>query len=183
MKQIAILGSIIIAASLSRFIPHPMNFAPLGAMALFGAAYFSNKQLGFLVPFLAWFASDLVLNNVFYNQYFADFALFTPGAFWIYGSMAAIFAIGAGLLRKITLPRLFVGSLSASVVFFVLSNFGVWMAGMGYPMTLAGLEACYIAALPFFVNTLLGDLFYSLVLFGLYEALLASHLVPSRPRP
>lgn len=174
-KRILILAAIIAAAALTRLIPHPMNFAPLGAMALFGSAYLSRNGMGLLVTMAAWLLSDLLLNNFVYPG--DGFTLFTQGAVFIYGSIALIYALGSVLLKKVSLPRMAAGSLGASVIFFVVSNLGVWVTGTMYPMTIDGLMACYAAAIPFFQNTLMGDLFYATILFLLYERYLKSQLV------
>lgn len=179
-KRIFILGAIIIGAALTRLIPHPMNFAPLGAMALFGSAYLSKNSIGLVATMMAWFISDLVLNNFVYAA--SGFTLFTEGSVFIYGSIVLIYLLGKGLLKEVTLPRMLGGSLGASVIFFLLSNFGVWMSGYGYPMTAEGLVACYVAAVPFFQNTLFGDLFYAAVLFMLYERYFKSQLITDKVR-
>ena len=80
------------------------------------------------------------------------------------------------------MPKMLAGSLGASVIFFVLSNLGVWLSEQGYPLTMGGLVACYTMALPFFQNTLIGDLFYALVLFLIYERYLKSMMVPDKLR-
>lgn len=178
-KKIIIIALIILAAAFSRLIPHPLNFAPLGAMALFGAAYFGRKGLGLLMTMLAWFASDLILNNFVYPSTAGEFVIYTQGAFYIYAPIVIIYAGGTLLLQRVTLPRVILGSLAASVVFFAISNFGVWMSGMMYPISLDGLWACYAAALPFFKNTLAGDLFFSAVLFIAYERIFRSRLQPA----
>ena len=176
-KTIAILG-IIVAAALTRLIPHPMNFAPLGAMALFGSAYLGRKGLGLLVTMIAWMISDLILNNIVYPS--SGFTFFTDGAVFIYGSIALIYLLGTKLLSKVTLSRMLGGSLAASVIFFAVSNFGVWMGGLMYPMTSEGLIACYAAAMPFFQNTLAGDLIYSIALFMLFEKIFKSQLISKK---
>lgn len=165
-------------ASLLRFIPIAPNFAPLGAMALFGAAYFGNKGWGLLVALLAWFASDLILNNFVYPS--DGFTVFTFFGFFSYLSVILIYGWGALMLRKMTGPRMIAGSLGASMIFFVVSNFGVWAEGFMYPLTLEGLMTCYTAGVPFFKNTLAGDLFYSGVLFLLYERYLRSQLMTKK---
>lgn len=147
-----------------------MNFAPLGAMALFGAAYFGKRGAGLLWIMIAWFVSDLVLNNFIYSTQ-SEFSFFTEGAIFIYGSIALIFVLGKLLLKKISVGRMLIGSISASVIFFMVSNFGVWVQGYLYPLTWEGLVMCYTAALPFFQNTLTGDLLYSGLLFVAYENL------------
>lgn len=169
------MSTIVIVAAATRLIPHPMNFAPLGAMALFGAAYFGKRGLGLLLTMGAWFLSDLFLNNFVYSMG-AGFTLFTPGSFFIYGSIALIFLLGSSFLKQITLPRLLGGSLMASAIFFIVSNFGVWMQGTMYPMTGTGLVACYAAAVPFLKFTILGDLCYSGVLFIAYERIFKEQL-------
>ncbi len=176
-KKILILSLIIVGAALTRLIPHPMNFAPLGAMALFGSAYLGRKGLGLLVTMLSWMLSDLVLNNLVYTAQSSGFVLFTEGSVFIYGSIVLIYLLGTGVLKKVTAPRMLVGSLGASIIFFLLSNFGVWVQGY-YPMDTAGLIACYTAAIPFFKFTIAGDLFYSGILFLLYERILRTSLIP-----
>lgn len=169
-----IIAAIIIVAAATRLIPHPMNFAPLGALALFGSAHLGRKGIGLGVVFLAWFISDLLLNNFVYAA--EGFTLFTSGSVFIYGSIVLIFLIGRLLLTKVTLPRVLGGALSASIIFFILSNLGVWFTGTMYPMTFDGLIACYTAAIPFFHNTLTGDLFYSGLMFLAYQAYMRSSL-------
>lgn len=168
-KRFLILSGLILAAAISRLIPHPYNFAPIGAMSLMGAAYFSDKKFSFILPFIAMFVSDLLINNILYASYFQGFTLFTPGAGWVYGAIALIVLAGIFLLKKVTLPRVIVGSLSASVIFFIVSNFGVWLSDPDYPLTISGLLLCYEMAIPFFHNTVLGDLVYCSVLFGGFE--------------
>lgn len=174
-KNIFIVAAIILVAAVTRLIPHPMNFAPLGAMALFGSAYLGRKGLGLLITMLAWLASDFILNNFVYS-FSSETVFFTQGAPFIYGSIILIYLMGSQVLKKINLTRMVGGSLAASVIFFVFSNFGVWFSGTMYPMTIEGLEACYLAAIPFFTNTLAGDLFYAGALFLLYERVFKTQL-------
>lgn len=155
-------------AALTRLLPHPDNFTPISAMALFGAAYFSQQWRMLAVPFLALFASDLILNNVIYRQYYTEFTFIT--SWWIYVAFALVMLIGWALLRqKVTPGRLLAASLSASALFFVVTNFSTWLDSGMYPQTPAGLAACFAAGLPFLKNTVLGDLFFSGVMFGAYE--------------
>ena len=172
-KRILIVSGVILAAALTRLFPHPLNFAPLGAMSLFGAAYLSDKKFAFILPMVAMFISDLFINNIMYASYYNDFTLFTPGFGWIYGSIAVIVIIGLVFLKKVTLPRVIGSSLIASIAFFVISNFGVWLSDPDYPLNFAGLLLCYDMALPFFKNTIMGDFVYSIVLFGGFEFALA----------
>ena len=168
-KTTYILAAFVVFAALSRLLPHAYNFTPLGAIALFGAAYFTERKWALLVPLAAVFFSDLILNNVMYAAYHDGFTWLTGGFIYLYGSIALIFILGYYLLRKVTLPRVIGGAFAASLIFFIVSNFGVWLSGQMYPLTAEGLIACYTAGIPFFHNTLAGNLIYSGVLFGGFE--------------
>lgn len=148
-------GMVFIAATI-RFLPHPPNFAPIAAMALFGGAYFNKKVFAFVVPLAALFLTDLLLG--FHNTMWA-----------VYLSFAIIVVLGIIMLRKKSVIRVMLASISASVLFFILTNFAFWATDTLYPTTLSGLAACYTAAIPFFHNTLVGDLFFTGMLFGLFE--------------
>lgn len=166
-----LVGGMVFLAAMSRLLPHPPNFTPIGGMALFGAAYFSRKYLAFLVPFLAFWISDLVLNNVVYAAYFEGFMWFSQPFLWSAVAMLLIVGVGSVLLKKVNPKMLMGASLLASVLFFLISNFGVWASGMMYPMTAEGLMAAYVAGVPYFGYTIAGDLVYTAVLFGGFELL------------
>ncbi len=168
-KTFYIIAGFIAFAALARLLPHAYNFTPLGAIALFGAAYFKNKKWALIIPIAALWMSDLILNNVMYAAYYDGFAWFTGGFFYIYGAFAMIVILGYYLLKKVTLPRVIGGAFGASVIFYVVSNFGVWLSSPMYPLTVEGLIACYTAAIPFFHNTLAGNIVYCGVLFGGFE--------------
>jgi hypothetical protein len=148
-----VLIMMILAAALTRLIPHPPNFAPIGALALFGGAYLSDKRFAFLVPFAAMLLSDLILGFYAHME-------------WVYGSFGLIVCVGLGLQSRRRAGWIAGASLSSSVLFFAITNFGVWAGGSLYAKGFAGLMACYVAAIPFFGNTVRGDGFYSLILFG-----------------
>lgn len=147
------LIAMILAAAVSRLIPHPYNFAPIGALALFGGAQFADKRLAFLVPAAALFLSDLVIGLYSHME-------------WVYLNFALTVCLGLWLRQRRGALRIAAASLAASVLFFVVTDLGVWLNDALYAKSLAGLLACYAAAIPFFGNTLLGDGFYCLVLFG-----------------
>ena len=157
------LASIILIAAFSRLIPHPYNFTPIAAMALFGGAYFTNKKWAFAIPLLAMFVSDVSL--AFIN----NFMLFDVMRLVVYGCFIIITCLGLLLQNKIKPLSIIGTSLVGSILFFAVTNFAVWATGLTYPMNSTGLIACYTAALPFFQNTLLGDLIYCGVLFGSFE--------------
>jgi hypothetical protein len=166
--RFGVISMLILLAALSRLIPHPANFAPIGGMALFGAAWYSKRHWAFIIPIASMWISDLILNNVVYGQYFDGFVWFYSGSLFTYGAFALIVLFGMFTLKKIRIPRLIVSALGASVIFFLVSNFGVWLSAGMYPHTVAGLEACYVAGIPFFKNTIAGDLVYSAILFGAF---------------
>ncbi|MAV00347.1 MAG: hypothetical protein CMC37_02040 [Flavobacteriaceae bacterium] len=141
-REIVILLFIIIAAVI-RLIPHPPNFAPITAMALFSGLNFQNKKLAYAIPILAMIVSDLFLG--FYSI-----------SIFVYLSFIAITYIGT-TIKSINVSNIFLSSL----LFFIITNLGVWI--LGYPMTIEGLLTCFTLALPFFGYALAGDLFFSLL--------------------
>lgn len=158
----------VLLAAFARILPHPVNFTPLGAMALFGAAAFTSRVAAVALPLIAYWISDLFLNQIVYAAYYDGFVWFTPGFGWMYGAMILTSVIGFAVLRRVTVGRVIGASLLTSTAFFLITNFGVWSGSALYPQTFAGLTACYIAAIPFFQNALAGDLFFSAALFSAY---------------
>lgn len=188
--QFIIVALMIVVAAISRLIPHPPNFTPIGGMALFGAAYFAKKYWAFIIPIFALWFSDLLMNNTIYSQYYEGFTWFGYINMWVYIPMILITLFGIQFLKKIKPIKLIGAAFAASIIFFLVSNFGVWMTGLTYPKTFAGLIACYGAGIPFisnfngaehffFLNTVAGDLFYTAALFGSYELIKSIALKPA----
>lgn len=149
------LVGMILAAAMTRLLPHPPNFAAIGATALFGGVQLESKPAAFAVPLVAMILSDVLLGFGFH-----------PVLPFVYGSFALIVCVGR-LVRRRRSPLTIGGAaLTGSVLFFVVTNLGVWLEGDLYPRTLSGLVTCYVAALPFFGNTLAGDAVYTVLLFG-----------------
>jgi hypothetical protein len=163
------LISLVILAAFSRLIPHMPNFSPLGAVALFSAAYFSKKWQALFIPIAAVWLSDLVINNVIYAEYNPTFTFFTEGFYWTYGSYILIALVGMQLFKKVTPSRVLGGALASTLIFFFVSNLGCYFFDPLYSSDFAGLVNCYIAGIPFVKATFLGDLFYATLLFGAYE--------------
>ncbi len=159
-----VLAVMILLAALSRLLPHPPNFSPVEAIALFGGAYFASRAWALLVPLAAMLVSDLVLASTLGSSY----AGYIGGiSFWsVYACIALSTALGFGLRGKVGGARLLGYSLAGSVLFFVATNFGAWLASPFYPQTAAGLGAAYVAGIPFFQWTVLGTLAYAAILFG-----------------
>ncbi len=153
----------VLAAIALRLLPHPWNVTPLGAMFLFSGATFRSKRDSLLVPLVALLVSDYAVIHFLYHGKYPWFSPYTWLGFVLVG------LIGWTLRSKIAWVRVGVASITGSVVFFLVSNFEVWVDWKLYPHTLAGLLNCYVAALPFFRNSLLGDLAYAALMFGSYQ--------------
>ena len=145
-----LVASIIILAILSRLVPHPPNFAPITGIALFSSKKLNNKLFSVFLPIIPLFISDLFIGISFINIF-------------VYLSFILIYFLGS-ISPKIDAKTVFL----SSVMFFILTNLGVWY--LGYPKNIEGLITCFTLAVPFFVNTILGDLFYSFILFKSYKA-------------
>lgn len=146
------------------FMSHIPNFTAINAIALFCGAYISNRYAALLVVIFSVWVGDLFINHL----YTGHWSIFYPGFYWQYASYLLITLLGVTLQSKVSSIRLASTCLASSFLFFILSNFGVWVSGL-YPLTLNGLMTCYIAAIPFFKNTIISDLFFSMVLFGSVE--------------
>lgn len=165
----ALIAGIIVISAALRMVPHPMNFAPIGALALFGGAYFSSKRAALTVPLLSIFAGDM----------FTGFHRLIP---YVYASFLVNVAIGFWLRRNKSALRIGGATLAGALQFFLISNFALWASSIGnYPKNPAGLVECYLAGVPLFWNTLGGDAFYVAVLFGIMA--LAKKRFPSLREP
>jgi uncharacterized membrane protein len=151
--RFAVLIGMIVVATASRLIPHPANFTPLTAMALFGGACFTDKRAAFLVPLIGLFLSDLLLG----------FYTLMPV---VYGAFALSVCLGFSLRGQRNAFQVASTTIVGAVLFFILTNFGVWAFEPLYPKTMVGLAECYALAIPFFWNTLLSSMLYSAILFG-----------------
>lgn len=149
------LTLIFVVAIILRLIPHLPNFVPITALALFAGVYFSGP-LAYLLPLLAMISTDIFLG-------------FHSTMLFVYCSIILSVFIGQ-LARKKKNPLIILGAtLTSSILFFLITNFGVWLTTNWYPATLAGLILCFQMAIPFFRNSLSGDFFYAIIFFGSYE--------------
>ncbi|GAC1662906.1 MAG: hypothetical protein NVS9B4_17120 [Candidatus Acidiferrum sp.] len=146
-----------------RVVPHPWNFAPIGATALFSGAVIKDKRLALLIPLAALFAGDILIG----------FHKLIP---FVYVSFVVSVAIGFFLRDGRSIGRIGLAVLLGAIQFFVVTNFAVWLLLDSYPRTGPGLAACYVAGIPYFWNTLAGDLLYSALLFGSFA--LAERIFP-----
>ena len=156
-KQFGVIALLILLATLSRLIEHPLNFVPISAIILFGTAHFKEKWQVFLIPLFATLISDILISGWYFN-------------IWIYTSYFLILLFGVKLYSKeISISNMLGGTVGASLIFFIISNFGAWLSM--YPFNFDGLLSCYINAIPFYHNTLGSNLFYAAILFGSYDIL------------
>jgi hypothetical protein len=165
-RTLLALALIVLAAAL-RLAPHPWNFTPVGAMALFSGAVVRDRRLAFIFPLVALFAGDV----------FIGFHKLIP---IVYASFLVNVAIGLWLRERRSIARIGLATLFGAIQFFIVTNFAVWQFLGSYPRTAAGLVACYIAGLPFFWNTLAGDALYAALLFGSFA--LAERFSPALQR-
>jgi hypothetical protein len=162
-RTLLILSLILLAAAL-RVAPHPWNFTPVGAMALFSGAVIRDRRLAFLVPVLAMAAGDA----------FGGFNILSP---LVYASFLLSVAIGRFLRDNRSFARIGGATFLGSLQFFLITNLADWAFLGSYPHTADGLLACYISGIPFFWNTLASDGLYATLLFGGFA--LVEHLVPA----
>jgi hypothetical protein len=163
LRSILAAAMIILAAAV-RILPHPWNFTPIGAMALFSGAMLRDRRIAFLFPLAALFAGDL----------FVGLHLLIPV---VYASFLLSVLIGTSLSNRRSILRIGGAVFLGALQFFLITNFAVWEVFDTYPHTPSGLVACYIAGLPLFGNTLAGDAIYATLLFGAFA--LAEHLFPA----
>lgn len=164
-RTLLALATIVIAAVL-RAVPHPWNFTPIGAMALFSGALIKDRRLAFAFPLLALFAGDIFSG-------FYKIAMMLV----VYASFSVSVAIGFLLRDRRTVAPISLATLLGAFQFFVIVDLGFWALGSSYPRTAQGLIACYVAAIPTFWSMLAGDALYATLLFGGYA--LAERFIPA----
>lgn len=174
MKNIFAIFGVIVSAVLLRLFPHVPNFAPIGAMALFGGVYL-NKKYAIGIIFLSMLLSDYLLlyihpfsgNVLTFSRLYPLSALFHATTLYVYGSFFLYILIGMWLKNHWSVQNIMLASLVSSLLFFLITNFGVWAGGM-YSRNLTGLWESYLMGLPFLRPTVFGDLFYNGLFFGGY---------------
>jgi hypothetical protein len=162
---------IILLAAISRLIPHPPNFAPIASLAIFGGTVISNKKYALILPLGA-----LLLSDVLFQLFTTTPGFYDISQTFVYGAFILITFL-ATKIKKANTTNILFACLWSGAIFFILSNFGVWLTGVYYPKTITGLMECYAAAIPFYKNELFGNMllntfmsnvFFTAVLFGAY---------------
>ncbi len=174
-----LLITLIVAAMLSRLIPHAPNFTAVIAVGLFAGFSLKGNLKAFLVPLIALWLSDLLINNIIYASYSEGFIFATKGFGWIYAGMIMAVIIGRLGISRLKITPLVASGISASLVFYLITNFGSWFGQPLYAQSFPGLISSYVAGLPFLLNQVLGTAFYGAILFGA-AYLWRSKLVPQK---
>ncbi len=174
-KQLVFIAAgLILLAAVSRLIPHPPNFAPIASLAIFGGTVINNKKYALILPLGA-----LLLSDILFELFTSTKGFYDISQTFVYGAFILITFLATKIKTASTKNILF-ACLWSSAIFFILSNFGVWLTGVFYPKTLAGLMQCYTAAIPFYkneffgnmlLNTFMSNIFYTAVLFGAYAVI------------
>lgn len=162
---------LILLVALLRILPHPPNVTPVAAIALFGGAYLS-RRFALLYPLMIMVFSDLILNPLL------GVPLILPESLFVYGSFLITGFLGLWCRSRRHIGVLYLASVVSSVQFFILTNFGTWLVSGMYSKDIAGLLQCYTMAIPFFRNSLVGDLVWVSLLLGAHR--LSRRLVPVR---
>lgn len=161
LNNIAIASILIALAITTRLIPHPWSFTCVGSVLLFSVFYFKNKSfIHVLTPMAIMLISDLFL-LYFYNKPFAGLGIYL--CWLVYIPTSSI------LIKKIQAKNIAIAGISGATLFFITSNFLVWVGGTMYPMSISGLITCYTAGIPFYLNAIAGNLVWSAIIFGVYE--------------
>lgn len=165
-------GLLIVAAAFTRVFPHAPNFTAIGAMAIFGGSVIKDKKLAFLLPLGALLLSDVCL-----QLFTSTKGFYGTTQYFVYAAFLIITTL-ATLMKKRSVANIALAAIWSGVIFFVLSNLGVWASSDYYPKTLSGLSACFAAAIPFYkneffgnfvLNAIMGNAFYSVLLFSAYS--------------
>ena len=156
--------SLILILAFARLIPHPPNFTPIIAVALISGYFFKNINLSLLILLVAMLLSDLFIG-------------FYENMIFVYASLLLITFVFHKISKKINYKNLFIYCFAGSLIFFIVSNFGVWVLGspgvldVAYERNLSGLTECYILAIPFFGNTFLSTLIFAYPGIFIYKSL------------
>jgi hypothetical protein len=195
-NKFLIIFSLIGIAGLSRLLPHPWNFTPMTGITLLSASLVNTRWKSFILPLLVWIITDHLVNMLIYNKGLLDFSyFFTTTALGVYVSMVLIWAVGSWLRTNIRVSSVLAASLSSSLIFYLVSNTFVFIGNPFYSQDVNGWLKCLAMGIPFyksnfgiffgsfFFNGILGDLFYTGLLFSAYSLLVNKSLRLNKLRP
>jgi hypothetical protein len=182
LKGFIIISIYILVIALSKLIPHTENFSAITGMVIFGGFMFGRQKNFFLITIVALFFTDFIFNNYVHPEYFphrTGLVFFSGYMIWVYLSYALIILLASFFLRKFSYLKLFSTAIAGSIVFYLITNFA-WL----YPATLysrdfAGIIQSYAAALPFFRTSLVSDVLFSFLIFGVYDLVVNRYFIKS----
>lgn len=152
ISRLLIILGLVITGVASQVLPHLPNFTSIGSIALFGTYYLGSRRLLFTIVFAIMLVNDSIFG-------------FHSTVPFVYFSLGLIILMGDRLKRNMSLPYLPIACSLAALLFFIITNFGVWINSALYPKTLTGLGLCYLAAIPFLVNALVGNMTYGMMFY------------------
>lgn len=171
-NSIIVASLLIFIGAFSRLIDHLPNFSPMEAIALFGGAYLTSRVAAYLIPIVAIFLSDLILNNTIMRPFFTEHeGVVILDDYMLYNAigMVAIVAMSRVVFSKIDSLRVVGGAVSASAIFFIITNIGSWLSLPIYSKDITGLTTAISAGIPFFNTSWISTLLFSILLFGSFE--------------
>ncbi|NND34426.1 MAG: hypothetical protein HKN76_17710 [Saprospiraceae bacterium] len=166
-KSVVIGLLLVLLAGASRLLPHWHNFTAVGGVALFGAFYFRHRLWSYIVPLVAMWLSDLILNNLVYQGFHEGFVWFSKYMIWSYVGIAIMVLASSIIIKYGRRKEILIGTLTGTILFFLVTNFGAFVMDPIYLKTPSHLWLAYIAGLPFLLNSLVANIFFAGVLFGL----------------
>ena len=157
--QVKYLVAVVLVLAVFRFVPHPPNVTPIAAMALFSGAAFTNRSLAYFIPLAAMIISDLVIG-------------FHSTVWYVYAGVALTVFVGS-MINQIKVVRVGIAAIVASIIFFLITNFGAWLHHDMYSQNLSGLLQAYVAGLPFLRNSLIANLIFSYLVFYCFSSFIS----------
>lgn len=167
-KRLIVAVIVVLFLVFARILPHPLNFTPVGAMALLLGSKFKKGYFGIVLVIVSYVISDVFVNGLLYNSWSVNYFL-KPTTWIFYSIFMLYFVAGKYIVRGNKTVTIAGASILSSILFFVLSNLLVFLSSSLYPKTISGLVQCYTLAIPFFNNTIAGDLVFSALFFGIFS--------------
>jgi hypothetical protein len=162
-----------VVGAFARLIPHMPNFTPVESLTIFGAAYLSKKHWALILSVFVIYVSDFIINNTIARSFFPDvegIVWFSSYMIYNFVAMALIVLVSSKIITKVNMKNVGVSVLLASIIFFIITNFGSWAGDKSvYSNDMSGLMASFTAGIPFFRNSLLSNVVFTTVIFGSFE--------------
>lgn len=184
-KSLILAGIFIMFGALSRLLITIPNVSVLESLALFGGSYFMLKRFAFIIPLAAYLFSDFIINNTIARVWYPEvegLVFFAPHMKYTIVGILLIVVFGKFILKKVNLLNGIFGVVGATLIFWLVSNFGSFLSSPMYTKDFAGFASCYALALPFLARSLAGNVFFAALLFGSFEYLLRQYpaLIPAK---